>query len=289
MKLGEIGQLFAQIRVFPFVLAVMSFALSILISALRWKYFVEVKDRVGLLSLFRVYLVALFLANFLPSGAGLDLARAGYLMKATKRKAFSVASVAIDRIFGFVTIVVFVFLGLFLGVEKLGEYRILIVAVTVALLGGTLLGLTRVFHRIFERVCRRIPLGSRIFHLYESFYLFRGERKALLLGLVTSPFVQFFFVFAAYLSGWALGLSLPLFKLLLYVSAINFLSMIPVTISGIGVREGGFVLFFHGVLSQEEALALSVLYFLSSVAVSLVGGGLIATGRDTIRSVEPRA
>ena len=71
------------------------------------------------------------------------------------------------------------------------------------------------------------------------------------------------------------------------VSAINFLSMIPVSISGLGVREGGFVIFFQGILSQEQALALSVLYFLSSVIVSLSGGVLLSIGRDRITTVRP--
>ena len=72
-------------------------------------------------------------------------------------------------------------------------------------------------------------------------------------------------------------------KMLFFVTAINFIAMIPVTISGIGVREGGFVLLFSAYMTKEAALSLSLTYYITSVAVSIIGAFLILIGKSEIR------
>ena len=60
---------------------------------------------------------------------------------------------------------------------------------------------------------------------------------------------------------------------------VNIMTMIPITFSGIGIREGAFVYFFglKGI-EPEPALALGLLFFSIQVATSLLGGVAYALG-----------
>ena len=60
---------------------------------------------------------------------------------------------------------------------------------------------------------------------------------------------------------------------------INIMTMVPITFSGIGVREGAFV-YFLGLkgIEPEPALALGLLFFSIQVATGLVGGVAYAFG-----------
>ena len=60
---------------------------------------------------------------------------------------------------------------------------------------------------------------------------------------------------------------------------VALLTMIPVSLSGIGVREGGFVYFLglYGV-PAAQAMMLSLAFFAVQVAASLVGGLVYSTG-----------
>lgn len=67
-------------------------------------------------------------------------------------------------------------------------------------------------------------------------------------------------------------MDVPFMSVLCFVPVVSIISLIPITISGIGIREGAFVVLFGliGVL-PEKAMTLSVVWFLSIVVGSLPG------------------
>jgi hypothetical protein len=55
--------------------------------------------------------------------------------------------------------------------------------------------------------------------------------------------------------------------------------VLPISMSGLGVREGAFVLFLHPLgVPREDAIALGLLLYLLNVAVSLLGAPAFAAG-----------
>jgi glycosyltransferase 2 family protein len=55
--------------------------------------------------------------------------------------------------------------------------------------------------------------------------------------------------------------------------------VLPISLSGLGVREGAFVLFLGPLgVAHDEAIALGLLLYLLNVAVSLLGAPAFATG-----------
>jgi len=59
------------------------------------------------------------------------------------------------------------------------------------------------------------------------------------------------------------------------IPLISFLLVLPISLSGLGVREGGYVyLFAQAGVSAPLALAMSLLFYALNVATGLIGGVL---------------
>lgn len=75
------------------------------------------------------------------------------------------------------------------------------------------------------------------------------------------------------LLAYALGLPIPLGYLWLIVPVITLLSFLPLSFSGVGIREGGYVLFLAPLgIAREDALALSLLWTSIMFAAGVAGG-----------------
>jgi len=81
----------------------------------------------------------------------------------------------------------------------------------------------------------------------------------------------------------ALGLSIPLSYFLLFVPLLAVIVSLPISLNGIGVREGaGIVLFGLVGVDRTAAFSLQFTTYLVAVAVSLLGG-LVFLARIPIR------
>jgi hypothetical protein len=73
--------------------------------------------------------------------------------------------------------------------------------------------------------------------------------------------------------GNAIGMTVPVGYYFLFVPLATVIGMLPISLAGLGVREGAFVaLFVTAGASKEQALALSLVWFAVTVMVSLIGG-----------------
>lgn len=72
------------------------------------------------------------------------------------------------------------------------------------------------------------------------------------------------------------GIELPIFQLAGIILIVNFLVVLPITVSGIGVRETSYITLL-GIMgiSAEQAIMLSLLDFLISISGVLTGGLLL--------------
>lgn len=93
--------------------------------------------------------------------------------------------------------------------------------------------------------------------------------KTFLLALVTHVSL----ILSAICFGESLGIKVHLGFYFVMVPAINCIAAVPITINGLGVREGLFVASFQaGGVPNEKALLLSLLSFAVSLLFSVIGG-----------------
>jgi hypothetical protein len=64
----------------------------------------------------------------------------------------------------------------------------------------------------------------------------------------------------------------PIAAVLAFVPAVLMLQVLPISISGLGVREGALALFLHPFgVSAAQALAAGLLWFGATIVVGLLG------------------
>jgi len=265
-----------------YLLAVLAFFLTMVLSALRWYVLLKPLDPLPFWPLLKGYLVGLFVGNYLPSG-GIDVVRGVYVLPYTQRRAPVFASVVVDRMVGFLAIVTVILLGLPWGIAPVRPYQLWLYLFSAGVLLAAVVPLEPHVFGFFSRWLPRIPLGNRLLRLYENYYLYRRLWGALAWAYGLSFLVLLGFGLTAWFTALGLGARVPLWETVFFVAIINVLAMIPVTISGFGLREGGFVAFFGTLMGPERALALSLLFFGTSLLVSLLGAVLLLMTNPTKR------
>lgn len=140
--------------------------------------------------------------------------------------------------------------------------------------------------RVLSRVpiLRSDPFGIRS-HLKNFFYSlheFRSKPSKLAEIMGVSLVYQGLHILTIYVLGLSLGIHVSLIYYFLFIPVVLAVGMIPVSLNGIGVREGAWVLLFNQVgVPAAEAFSMSVLTFMVLTFVSLAGGVFYLADRAT--------
>jgi len=276
--IGEAMGAIRRMDLRAFAAALSLFLLGVLIRAYRWQGLLEaVQLRAPLRRLVVLYFVGSFFNTFLPTGVGGDVVRVYELSRDSRRTSESVGTVFVDRLAGLV-----VLFGL--AIVALPFSRGLITTelkwVILAIAGGGILAAWLLFQRSWaDRVLRRLPFGDRlrgkVMDLYQAVHACGTGAMGRVLGV--SLLFNLLLISVVAVLALGLGIRVSLWYFLLFVPLISFSLTLPISISGLGVRETAFVLLFgQAGVEQPQAFALSLAFYGVTVATGLVGGALYA-------------
>ncbi len=92
---------------------------------------------------------------------------------------------------------------------------------------------------------------------------------------------------ATYLIALSLGSTTPLVNFFMFLPIIWLISMLPVSINGIGLREGAFVYLFTSIgMSTEMALAISTLFLFQLVVLGGLGSLFFLCSQKKIEDIK---
>jgi len=242
-----------------------------LLAGVRWHLFMRAHDLDVKLgdSLWAMF-AGLFLGNFLPAGAGVDVVRGAWIVRQKGELAKVSASIIIDRLSGFI-VLAFTALA---AIWTRPAFRLPVALVGVILLVGTVLAFTDPFLRLAEKLLCQVKwlrIGERSVSFLRAFHFYGRKPSLLLVCFLLAVLLQEVFALVGYLVSLALGFNPPVWTFLLLVPTINLVTMLPVSISGFGLREGGFMFFFKPWMPEPACVALSFLYFATCLVPTLVG------------------
>lgn len=257
---------------------------GIVLSALRWQRVLEVLGlHAGLGRLMSHYLAGQFVSNVLPTTIGGDVLRVTRLSKDTGESPKTFASVVLERLTGWLVLPIISVVGFAVNppLQHLG--RATQVAVGMAFV--TLLALSIVLYAVADqRIGGRFTTrdGWRRFAGAVHLGLDRLKRDpgAALNVLLVGFAYQLVLVLAAVAAAQSLGVRpAGLTALLAFFPAVAIAQVLPIGISGLGVREGAFVLFLGPLgVAAQDAIALGLLLYLLNLGVSLLGAPAFAVG-----------
>lgn len=258
---------------------------GMLLATVRWRQVLEALDlHEPLRRLFSHTMAGQFVSNVLPTTIGGDILRVARLSRDTGESPSTFASVVLERVTGWLVLPVITLAGLAVnpGLRELGTATLVAFAVavaTLAALAGTLAAVAsdRFGSRFdvtegWRRFAGAVHLGVTRLREHP-----RSAASVLLAGFA----YQFVLVLSAVAAAQALGLgkAAGFTALLAFFPAVLIVQVLPIGISGLGVREGAFVLFLSPLgVATEEAIALGLLLYFLNLGVSLLGAPSFAVG-----------
>lgn len=224
------------------------------------------------------YHVGLFFNNFLPANVGGDFARIMDASRSGSSRATAFSTVLLDRMIGTVALGG---LAVLTTLPAIDHFHL--AAVYAGVLGFFALSvvlLWAVFHphllATVERVLSRVGLGRlkpALDELSERLAGFRGRPLLFMELFAVATATQVMRIGVHVLVGRALGLHVPMAYFFLFVPLLAVIVSLPISLNGIGVREGAGMLLFGLVgLARGDAFSLQFTTYLVAVAVSLIGG-----------------
>jgi uncharacterized protein (TIRG00374 family) len=114
-------------------------------------------------------------------------------------------------------------------------------------------------------------------NMYDTFHIYRYHKRKSIEILALSLLAQLIAILYYPIIAYSFGLDVPLVYFLIVIPIILVILMLPISISGIGVREGAFIFFFKkvGVL-PHEAVSIALVAFGLYLIWSLIGGVVYA-------------
>lgn len=254
------------------------FLFLIFLGVLRWNALLRIlKHDLSFGRIFVSYCGGLFFNTFLPSSIGGDIARTVDLSLHTKDISSIMATVFLDRLFGFVGLVLVAFFGFFLsycyGITENTKLIAIIFFLTLIVCATFLVLFSKKAFLLFHAVIPFKFLKDFMEQFHRSCYVFRFEKKALAQTFVLSLFIQAGMSFVMYFTGLSLGISVPLVYYMVFIPMVSVVSFLPISIGGLGVRDNAAVVLFSRIgVAADRVAAMTLLNFAFLLFVGLIGG-----------------
>lgn len=259
---------------------------GLVLSAVRWQ---QVLKAMGLHERLRrlvpLYFAGAFVSNVLPSTIGGDVLRVSRLSRGADdaSSADTFASVVLERLTGWLVLPLITFFGLVVNPDLREQGRASAVAAAIA--AGTLIALVAVLlvadhPRLGGRYAKSEGWTRFVGAVHRGVAQMRAHPGAALGVVLAGLAYQLVLVAAALMVAAALGFGwLGLTPLLAFLPAVLIAQVLPIGISGLGVREGAFVLFLTPLgVPAEQAVALGLVLYALNLLVSLAGAPSFAVG-----------
>jgi len=272
LKTADLGYIAIALFVFFFINLLLLIRWFVFIKALGLE--VEFRDVV------RYFFIGLFCNLFLPSAIGGDIIKALGLCRTSSQKARVVASVLLDRLSGFASIVLVATVAFILGYRFINDLSLFGMIAALALL-STAIFTVLLSEKLFAFACRifnGIPkIKNGLMNLHSDIVMIKDKKGAILKAVGLSCLSQFVLAFVFFLIALSLHQPVDLIYFLIFSPLVCVAASLP-SIGGLGVREVGWVYLLAKVgVAESISLSMSLMSFLFMVVVGLIGGLIYVT------------
>lgn len=278
LDLDALWKTFASVNLLSVAFVAFVFLSVQTIATYRWSVILKKDMTVPYSRLLSIYFIGLFFNNFLPTMVGGDLVKGYYLYKHSKKGDVALASIFMDRYAGFAALMCITALALIPGYPLIagtglpGFFVLLIGGFTFMSLVIWIGPLHSWAMRILDRV-HFYGINRKIDTFYKVLMSYKRHHGILYRIFACSFVIQGGVIIGYYVLGSGLGMDVPVGYYFLFIPLTTAISMLPISLSGLGIREGAFIFLFTMIgASKEQAIALSLLWFATGVFVSIIGG-----------------
>ncbi|MEW6615743.1 MAG: lysylphosphatidylglycerol synthase transmembrane domain-containing protein [Thermodesulfobacteriota bacterium] len=246
------------------------------LSAIRWQKILSILNiKYSLKDCFAVYSIGLYIGLLTPGKLG-DFIKVLYLAKEKFSVRRSLISVAGDKVFDFIALLVFGIAGM--AVFFKDSLNSLFYLTLSMLIAGMVLYITccrkrgsTLLARITDSlVPEKYKDSIKVNNLLDDLRLFKG-RDAIWLSVLTLTRWSIFFILS-YILVLSLDIDISFLNATISIAVASIAAVLPISIAGIGTRDAALILMFSELgLSAEKAVAFSLLHLSISVLMVIIG------------------
>lgn len=259
-----------------------------IVCGVRWYLLLRVQGiRLGWIRMAMLMLIGVFFNYLIPGGAGGDVVKIFYLLKETPGKSSAaVLSVLVDRLIGLMGLVVMsgvLILTRWTWITSTPETSKAVWA-TLIILGSAVSGVMFTIivgkYGLIHKLPAKMPGRDRLAEIALAYNLYGREWRSTLAALFLSlvAHVSYFAVFyCPGLSFHASATKIPTFlEFCTVMPVVNTIASMPISIGGVGVREGLFQVFLSQLcgVTNDVAVGMSSTGYALTLAWGLVGAAI---------------
>lgn len=249
---------------------------------LRWRVVLLSTGHVVPMSiLLSSYFAGTFLNIFLPGALGGDVYRVYRITQQIKDSEVALVSVFIERFTGLAALSAIALVGLPPVFSLVGRWDIILLfmACVGMLVGGVMLIVSPRLLILAEPLLEKIRLGrlaARFAKIQILLRKFAQDRQALATSMGLSLLLQISIVYYHYLVAQQLRIPISYLELLVFIPIIVVVTLLPISVGGLGLKEGLWVYLFSRIgLTAEQALVLSLTITALGWLLSLPGAVIL--------------
>jgi uncharacterized protein (TIRG00374 family) len=268
------------------------------LSCLRWRVVLQSSHHpVAMSTLLSSYFAGMFLNIFLPGALGGDVYRIYRVAQTTKDSEVALVSVFLERFTGLAALSALAILGLPPALRLIGRWDIILlfIACVSALVGAVLLISSPkllIWAEPWLEKLRLSQVSDRFAKIQILLRKFAQHRQALALSMGLSLLLQLAIVHYHYLVAQQLKIPISYLELLVFIPIIVVVTLLPISLGGLGVKEELWIYLFSRVgLPAEQALLFSLSITALGWLLSLPGAVVLlldSTGFQSARRGMPK-
>lgn len=277
----DIIKVLGTVRLPGLALAFSLHAVGYFASAYRWQILARaLGDDIPLGFLIKSYMVGTFFNNFLPTSFGGDIVRIWDGSRYSQSLVKSSAIVVVERVTGIAVLFLFALFGSFFRLDMAHDVPVIWVSLVLGLVGLALvvLFLLPVTENLILRLPDRKllkPFKRTALSFRETVLLYKDKKGPFLLAFLWAVILQANVVFYFFLIGRAFGLKIGFLDYFVFVPILLLVQTIPVTINGLGLREGSAIeIFRHYAIPSATAFSFSLVDVGFRLILGVVGGAI---------------
>lgn len=289
---SEILDIILGANLWLIALAFLMFFLGYFISASRWKLLLSAQGVSAQLKfLVESFMVAIFFNNLLPSTIGGDFIRMYDSWRLGNSKSNAASVIIVDRLMGLLALVSYALVSIIFAAElssSITSLPSIIMALSLIfflLAWFIFLAPKKIYTTLSDlQIFKYIKINDLIKKIAIPFSDFSGRRDLLLRAFGLSLLLQLNVIIHFIILTEALDVSIPPLAMFTIIPLSIFVTMIPISINGIGVRESIFVFFFsaYGV-SATQAIAFAWVSLALIILQGLIGGLVFTFRKEKLK------
>lgn len=283
LKQIDINQVLATIRssnVYWILLALLASFFVFILGVFRLNILVNVglESRIPFLFILSVCWIGMFFNLILPGQLGGDIVKMYRISKNSGKTVKSTAAIIIDRIMGFSSLILIAAAALLFGHYSM-NISIIKNSVLILFIASIIFYFLIFNKNIAQKLkfLKVIAAWLKIDHLskeiYLSFNCYRNHPRALRDTFLISIAANIASFISSYMLFRAIGANIPLVYFFILIPVIGMISILPISLSGIGLQDGAYIFFFSQLgISPAKILGISILSHIFRFGIGLIGG-----------------